>query len=106
MRPLLLSAWLGVFVLPGYTGADQNVTTSRGTTSPADSIEFAEATPRPGTRLRAGDTVYFRVRFRYTLQSADNGRVTLAFRDEKSQTILADREVGLAIARGPSKTAA
>jgi len=54
------------------------------------SIKLVSASPEPGTLLRVGQTVEFKVEVSYTLGIAQEGEVVLVVQDETNRSLLAD----------------
>jgi hypothetical protein len=64
------------------------VTHAPGSGSAGYSVDYGDATPTPGTSLVQGEAVSFRVRVRYSLRSAKQGRLVLFFEDGSGDAIL------------------
>jgi hypothetical protein len=52
------------------------------------SIQLVSATPMPGTRVAAGQTVEFKVTVAYQLSMADKGSIVLVVQDENNNNLL------------------
>lgn len=66
---------------------------------PGYSIEYVEATPRPGTPVVEGTVVKFSVKVRYLLMNTERGRLQLQFADQHGQPLLLGQQVSIGIER-------
>jgi hypothetical protein len=65
------------------------------------SMQFVSASPVPGTRLAAGQTVEFKVTVSYQLAIADKGAIFVVLQDDKDRNLMAGKpQVSQSVDRG------
>jgi hypothetical protein len=65
-----------------------------------DSIAVETITPARGTALSAGSQVTFQARVRYTLATADSGRISMIIQDQASRNLSRNPQPRAQIVRG------